>query len=60
MSVNKDVAKEVMELCKKRGVSPKFKLVFPIYNILPKEVQLAKEVLAKHGMRVELQFENKK
>lgn len=60
MSTNKKVADQMMQICKENNVVPRYKLVFPIYNILPKEVELAREVMKKHGMRVEIEFCDKK
>lgn len=53
------VQKEIHELCKKHNVAIRYKLNFPIYNILPDEVKLSMSILEKHGMRVSLELESK-
>jgi len=44
--------KEIQVILKKYNLKMGYEITFPIYNILPDEVQLALKVLAKHGMKI--------
>ena len=49
-----EVEKQIHELVDKNGFKIGYKIDFPIYKILPDEVQLALNVLGKHGMKLSI------
>jgi len=51
--------KEIQEVLKKYGLKTSLELSFPIYRILPDEVQLALKILGKHGMKIIYTLEKK-
>jgi hypothetical protein len=60
MDTKESAQKEVKEILKKYNLNLSYKLEFPVYNILPDEVKLALSILSKHGMRITIEFEDKK
>lgn len=60
MDTKESAQKEVKEILKKYNLNLSYKLEFPIYNIIPDEVKLALSILSKHGMRITVEFEDKK
>ena len=54
-----EVSKQILDLVNKEKMKIGFDLSFPIYRILPDEVQLALKVLGKHGMKISLTINNK-
>lgn len=51
--------KEIQKVLDTYGLQYNFKLDFPVYRIIPDEVQLALRVIEKHKMRIKV-FLNKK
>lgn len=47
---------EIKGILKKYSLEMGYEITFPIYNILPKEVELALSVLIKHGMKASLKL----
>jgi len=47
-----EALKQIDEYLKKHKFKLGYAIDFPIYKILPEEVQLALKVLTKHGMQV--------
>lgn len=54
------MAKQIQDQLKKENMRMGFQLTFPIYNILPDEVQLALKVLSVHQMKISFTLEEKK
>lgn len=58
---NKDeVEKAIKTVLDKHGMYFGYNLTFPIYKILPDEVQLALKILEKHGMHIIVELKDKK
>lgn len=55
-----ELNKQIRDLLKKNGYKIGYNLSFPIYRILPDEVQLALGVLQKHGMVIQMTLEQEK
>lgn len=50
--LNKMAEKEIQAVLKKHKLKFGYSISFPIYNIIPDEVNLAMSVLQKHGMKI--------
>lgn len=59
MSLEK-VEKDIQKILKRHGAYFKYKLTFPMYNILPEEVNLALKILEKHNMHIVVELKEKK
>lgn len=55
-----EMAKQIQDQLRKENMRMGFQLTFPVYNILPDEVQLALKVLAVHKMKINFTLEQKK
>lgn len=55
-----EVAKQIQELLKKEKMRMGLQVTFPIYNILPDEVRLALNIIAKHGAKIGFVLEEHK
>lgn len=51
---------QIKELLAKEGLEMRYKLDFPMYRILPDELQLALKVLEKHKMGIKITIEPQK
>ena len=51
--------KEIQEILHNYNLQYGFKLDFPIYRILPDEVQLALRIMEKHKMRIKVFLDKK-
>lgn len=55
-----DIAnKEIQKILDTYNLQYGFKLEFPVYRILPDEVQLALKIMEKHKMRIKVFFDKK-
>lgn len=52
--------KEIQKVLDTYGLQYNFKLDFPVYRIIPDEVQLALRVIEKHKMRIKVFLDKKK
>lgn len=52
MSEIDEAQKEIEEILKKHKLEIGYSVTFPIYKILPDEIELALKVIAKHGMKI--------
>lgn len=52
--------KEIQKVLDTYGLRYNFKLDFPVYRIIPDEVQLALRVIEKHKMRIKVFLDKKK
>lgn len=55
-----ELQKEILRLLDKNKVKMSYDFSFPLYRILPDEVQLALKVLSRHGMKIIFKLEDKK
>lgn len=51
--------KEYQALLVKYNLKPSVHITFPIYNVLPKEIELALEVIKKHDPVYRIAYTNK-
>lgn len=56
---DKKITDEVKAVLDKHGKEFSYKIDFPVYRILPVEVQLAMEILDKHKMKIILAYKDK-
>lgn len=50
---------EIIKIVSSKNLRMNYEISFPIYRILPDEVQLALKVLEKHQMKISLLLEEK-
>ena len=55
-----EVNKQIQDILKKNNLRMAYKMEFPIYRILPPEVQLALAILEKHGMKIQITYQGTK
>ena len=60
MPTNKKAEEAFKQLCKDYNVIPKYHFKFPIYAILPDEVELALKVLNNYKIVTKLEFHDNK
>ncbi len=46
--------KQIEKILKENNLKIGYKISFPIYNILPDEVNLSFKILGKHGMKIDV------